>query len=474
MHILGINQFSHDAAAAVLKNGQVLFAAHEERYSKQKNDWYLGSEIVQEALSYGQPDLIAYYEKPMLKSIRHRLFGGHYSSYQKLDLGIKTKTVKHHKSHAAAGYYTSKFDKALVIVVDSIGEFETATAWVGHGDVLRQIYSMKYPVSFGLFYSAFTESIGFKPNEEEYIMMGLSAYGDKERYLNQIESLFPKWNTQKHNFHYGVNLEEIGIQNPSDKDIAAAVQFVFEKRIFEFISAMQNATNIYDNLVLSGGCALNATANGKIRKMCKKLWVNPNPGDSGSSLGAALAIHKKHVHVESMFLGTDIKRKYEIEKIINSLETKGVAAVASGRAEFGPRALGNRSIFGNASLPDIQDIVNIYKGREAFRPFGCVVLEHLAHEWFDIQYPSPYMKETFTCLRPGLIPGVVHADGTTRVQTVNEKQHKDLFELLQKWNKKTGVPLLLNTSLNIKGQPIINDHIDVGQWNRVNKDLQII
>lgn len=474
MHILGINQFSHDAAAAVIKNGQVLFAAHEERYSKQKNDWYLGSEIIQEALSYGQPDLIAYYEKPFLKGFRHKLFGGHYSPYQKLDLGIRTKTVKHHKSHAAAGYYTSKFDKALIIVVDSIGEFETATAWVGDGDVLRQVFSMKYPVSFGLFYTAFTGSIGFKPNEEEYIMMGLSAYGDKHRYLKQIEPLFPRWDTQKHNFHYGVELNKIGISNVSEKDVAATVQFVFEKRLFEFIAAMQKTTNIYDNLVLSGGCALNATANGRIRKMCNRLWVNPNPGDSGSSLGAALAVYKKHINVENMFLGTNINRKYDVNKIIKSLESKGLAAVASGRAEFGPRALGNRSILGDASLPDIQDIVNKYKGREQFRPFGCVVLEHRASEWFDIDYPSPYMKETFKCVQPHRIPGVVHADGTTRVQTVNEKQHKELFTLLSRWESKTGIPLLLNTSLNIKGQPIINDLIDINQWNRVNKDLQII
>lgn len=474
MHILGINQFSHDAAAAVVKDGQVLFAAHEERYSKQKNDWFLGSEIIQEALTYGYPELIAYYEKPFLKGVRHKLFGGHYSPYQKLDLGIRTKTVKHHKSHAAAGYYTSKFDKALVIVVDAIGEFETATAWVGDGDVLRQVFSMRYPVSFGLFYTAFTESIGFKPNEEEYIMMGLSAYGDKNRYLKEIELLFPKWNIQKHNFHYGVDLNKIGISDVSEKDIAATVQFVFEKRLFEFIYAMQKATNIFDNLVLSGGCALNATANGKIRNMCKKLWINPNPGDSGSSLGAALAIYKKHVHIENMFLGTNINKKYDVNKIIQSLETKGLAAVASGRAEFGPRALGNRSIFGDASLLDIQEIVNKYKGREQFRPFGCVVLEHRASEWFDIKYPSPYMKETFTCLRPEKIPGVVHADGTTRVQTVNQKQHKDLFDLLSKWENKNGIPLLLNTSLNIKGQPIINDTIDIAQWNRVNKGLQII
>lgn len=474
MHIIGINQFSHDAAISVLKNGQVVFAAHEERYSKIKNDWYLGSEIVQEALSFGEPDIIAYYEKPILKKIRCKLFGGHYSSYQKLELGARTKTVKHHKSHAAAGYYTSKFDRALIIVVDSIGEFETATAWIGDKDELKQVYSVKYPFSFGLFYSAFTEAIGFKPNEEEYIMMGLSAYGEKERYVKEIEPLFPRWNVQKYNFHYGVDLREIGIIEPVDSDIAATVQFIFEKRLFEFIHAMQVATNIFDNLVLSGGCALNATANGKIRKMCKKLWINPNPGDSGSSLGAALAVFKRHIHVDNMFLGTDINRQFKVDKIIKSLKEKGLAAVASGRAEFGPRALGNRSIFGDASLPDIQDIVNKYKGREAFRPFGCVVLEHLAHEWFDIDYPSPYMKETFRCLRRDEIPGVVHEDGSTRVQTVNEKQHKDLFELLSKWNNQTGVPLLLNTSLNIKGQPIINDEKDVAAWNKKNKGLQII
>ncbi len=194
MVIYGVNACSHDASISVIENGEILFAAHSERYSKVKNDWHLNDDIIKAALEYGEPDVIGYYEKPWLKKARIGLFGGHgssYSAFKKYFQYSKIVNFKHHYSHACAGYYTSSFDDAVIVVLDAIGEFETTSIWTGDGETLKQVYSKKYPFSFGLFYSAFTEYIGLKPNEEEYIMMGMAAYGDPEIYFSQVNALFP-------------------------------------------------------------------------------------------------------------------------------------------------------------------------------------------------------------------------------------------------------------------------------------------
>jgi carbamoyltransferase len=198
----------------------------------------------------------------------------------------------------------------------------------------------------------------------------------------------------------------------------------------------------------------------------KDVWIMPNPGDAGSSLGAATALYGKHIEWESPYLGHDLQGDYPVEKIIESLLKDGVAAVASGRAEYGPRALGNRSILADPRDPDIKNKVNLIKQRELFRPFAPVVMEEYSGEWFDMDYNSPYMQYTPKCLKPELIPSVVHKDGTSRVQTVNINQHEGLYSLLQKWYTITGVPILLNTSLNIKGQPLLNDEIDILNWQK--------
>jgi carbamoyltransferase len=203
------------------------------------------------------------------------------------------------------------------------------------------------------------------------------------------------------------------------------------------------------------------------------IWIMPNPGDAGSSLGAAAALYGKHLDWKGPYLGHDLGNEYPIEGILDGLKKNKIVQVASGRAEYGPRALGNRSILADPRDPDIKDKVNEIKQREPFRPFAPVILEEDAHEWFDMPSgsTSPYMQYAFKCLKPELIPSVVHKDGTSRVQTVNKEQHAGLYALLTKWKEHSGVPILLNTSLNIKGQPLLNDESDILALNREGKQI---
>ena len=196
------------------------------------------------------------------------------------------------------------------------------------------------------------------------------------------------------------------------------------------------------------------------------IWIMPNPGDSGSSLGAAAALYGKHLEWKDPYLGHDLGGEYPVNSIVTGLIRDKIVAVASGRAEYGPRALGNRSILADPRDPDIKDKVNLIKQRELFRPFAPVVMEEYAGKWFDMDFDSPYMQYTVKCLQPEKIPAVVHEDGTSRVQTVNKQQHPGLYEVLSNWYTITGVPILLNTSLNIKGQPLLNDESDILDWEK--------
>jgi carbamoyltransferase len=467
--ILGINETAHDAALCVVKDGEILYAAHSERFSKAKNDWYLNDIIIREALEYGQPDAIAYYEKPFLKNLRLLLRGGlgDISPFYKKSClkKIPVVTYKHHYSHAAAGYFTSKFKRAAIVVVDSIGEFNTTTAWVGKDNKIENIYTQNYPFSFGLFYSAFTKLIGLEPNKEEYILMGMAAYGNWEKFYKKVNSYFPSLRHQKYNFHQGI--KDWGVVNEEDKfDIAAAVQRIYEKRLLELMLLVRRKTKI-KNLVFMGGCALNCAANTLLWKLFDDVWIMPNPGDAGSCLGAAAALYGQHINWKTPYLGHNIEGEYPVDAILDDLLKNKISAVANGKAEFGPRALGNRSIFADPRDPNIKDKVNSIKQREKFRPFAPVVLEEHANEWFDMSFTSPYMQYAVYCKKPELIPSVVHYDGTSRVQTVNKEQHSGLYELLQKWHKHSGVPILLNTSLNIKNQPLLNDKEDKMLWKKV-------
>ena len=464
MIILGINETSHDASVSLIKDGEILFAGHAERYSKLKNDWYINDDLVKDVLSYGAPNAIAYYEKPLLKASRLFLRGGAGEWRPSFDLPeVPRKSFKHHYSHACAGYYTSPFDDAAIVVLDAIGEYNTSTIWVGEGEKIVLRYKQNYPISFGLFYSAFTKLIGLIPNQEEYIMMGMAGYGDWTKYYKKVDEYFPSYSKQKYNFHKGI-VDWGWVKSEQDKfDIAAAVQVVYEKRLNEFMHMAYSITG-KKNLVFMGGCALNSSANTLLWNIFDMIWIMPNPGDAGSSLGAAAALYGKHINWKGPYLGHDLAGDYPVQKIVDGILKDGIVAVATGRAEYGPRALGNRSILADPRDPLIKDKVNLIKERELFRPFAPVIMEEHASKWFEMNFSSPYMQYTVKCLKPEKIPSVVHVDGTSRVQTVNKNQNRGLWMALNKFYLKTGVPVFLNTSLNIKGQPLLNSKKDIKDW----------
>ena len=470
MIIYGVADASHDSSLSVIKDGEILFAAHSERYSKVKNDWFLNKDIVEEALSYGIPKAVAYYEKPIIKKSRIILGGGNRqlsSNFRDLiPVNGPVINVSHHRSHASAGYYTSKFDDAVIVVLDAIGEWDTSSIWVGENKSLKKVYSNRYPYSFGLFYSAFTQLLGLEPNKEEYILMGMAGYGDPYKFFERVTSYFPRLGHQRYGFHKGIVDWELLGGEQEKFDIAASVQKVFELRVLEFMALAKKKTG-KRNLVYMGGCALNALANTKVRELFDDVWIMPNPGDAGSSLGAALSVYGSHANWVGPYLGHRIEKPYEIDKTLNELLSYGVSEFVGGRAEFGPRALGNRSLLADPRDESIKDKVNLIKKRELFRPFAPVVLEEFANEWFEMDFASPYMQYIVKAKKPELVPSVIHVDGTARVQTVNGSQHPELHKLLLMWYKKTGVPVLLNTSLNIKNQPILNDKNDLEIWKNL-------
>jgi carbamoyltransferase len=489
----GISANSHDAALAVFETKQkglgpnqsleLKFASHSERFSGIKNDADLNRELVSYARQWGDPDEIVWYEQPFKKTLR-QFWAGQGWKYLENDIAIYLaryeiietliKYVSHHHSHAAAGYYTSSFTDATVVCLDSIGEFETLTIWAARDKKLKKIFSQGYPHSIGLWYSAMTQRIGLKPNEDEYILMGMAAYGDPKRLFMDILNDFidkegigfnPKTKI-KHNLHRGCQWWRPDLTSEQDLyDIAAATQKVYEY-VLENILIWARKNSPSRNVVLMGGCALNCSANSIAYKYFDNVWIMPNPGDAGSAIGAVLAHKKQHIKFNSAYLGYDIKGEYPIEALINELKTTGIAGVANGKAEFGPRAFGNRSLLADPRGSDIKDRVNDIKQRQRFRPFAPAILEEFAADYFDGS-TGPYMQFTARCKFPELYPAIVHADGTSRVQTVSREDSTGFRKLLEAWYAATGCPMLLNTSLNIKGKPMVNDLTDAREFAKM-------
>ena len=479
--IWGVSALFHDAGLSVIKDGKIVFGAHAERYSGVKHDKYLNQDIINEALTYGKPDVVAWYEKPWKKSLR-KLFTGEYKyigfnmspkKYMK-QFGIEApiKTFDHHYTHAVAGAYTCNHKSATVVVIDAIGEFATCSVWnfVRHGltTTVKHCYHDSYPNSFGLLYSAFTQRCGLKPMDEEYITMGMAGWGEP-KYKNNIKEDFIKSYTPfrlKTNVHQGIGDY---LPNADTMDIAASIQAVAEEFIQEYcIKAMEHTGN--KNLVYQGGVALNCVANSKLYDHADSVWIMPNPGDCGSSLGAALAEHGKQVVFPGAYIGTNIEGPYPVDALISELDAKKIVGVASGRAEFGPRALGHRSLLADPRGPEIKDKVNAIKRRQKFRPFAPAILEEHVEEYFDIcHWQSPFMQFVGICKKPDEFPAIIHVDGSSRVQTVSRTDSPGFRKLLEAWYEKTGCPMLLNTSLNIRGEPMVNTRNDADRFEQKYK-----
>jgi carbamoyltransferase len=476
MNIWGISANSHDAAVSVWHDKQLQFAAHSERYSGVKNDGDLCAGILAEAYTHGMPDLIVWYENPTLKSARQYMAGqGNLSSENDVEAYLSKYNINkpiiygaHHQSHAAAGYYTSGFTDATVVVIDSIGEFETLTVWQGQGNDLKKVYTQSYPNSVGLWFSSMTQRIGLKPNEEEYILMGMAAYGDAEKYKAAIytdffQSVKGPEIVFKRNLHRGCADWRLDLVSQQDTfDLAASTQLIYEE-LLQGISQWCRQNYNSRNLVIMGGCALNCVANSTITADWDNVWIMPNPGDAGSSVGAVAAYFGEQVNWPGAYLGTDLGKEYPVEQTIDILKTQKIVGVASGRAEFGPRALGHRSLLADPRGPDIKDTVNEIKRRQKFRPFAPAILEEHVHDYFAMPTgitASPYMQFTAKCLRPDEFPAIIHKDGTSRVQTVSKTDSPGFRKLLENWYSETGCPMLVNTSLNIKGQPMVNNMAD--------------
>ena len=483
MNILGISAGFHDAAATVINNGEIVYAAHAERYSKIKNDPNLHKDMFFELARGRHIDHIAYYETPWKKQLR-QLYSGQGIEWDKLttrqvlrqQLGgyfseVPVSAHSHHLSHAAAGFQTSPFDRATVVVIDAIGEWDTISIlgaeYINGRAQYKQLWGQKYPHSIGLFYTAMTKAVGLKPMEDEYILMGMAAYGSKQAStLMKMQLINDEHEvTFKENLHAGTSWDYA--HHFDDRDIASSAQELCENLIYNVMRRAKDF-NFSTNLVYMGGVALNCLANRNLGEYFEKIWVMPNPGDAGSSLGAAALAYGGPIEFKNAFLGTNIGGDYPVNAILDSLLADKITGVASGRAEFGPRALGNRSLLADPRGPDIKDKVNAIKRRQEFRPFAPVILEEHVHDYFDMPrgfINTSYMQAIGRCRRPDLFPAIVHHDGTSRIQTV-PKDGSGIRELLEKWYVLTDCPMLLNTSLNIKGEPMVNDRADADRFEK--------
>ena len=483
MNILGISAGFHDAAVSVLdSHGEILFAGHSERYSKKKNDADLCPDIVKEL--YGLDiGTIAYYELPWLKQLR-QAYSSQGVEWNKLTTGqilkqqlkpflmcdAKIKSYSHHLSHAAAGFQTSPFDRATCVVIDAIGEWDTISIWGAEYDskgkaTYRRLWRQRYPHSIGLFYSAVTQRIGLHPLDEEYITMGMAGWG-RNQYQMCMEELVvdDAWNIRfRDNLHTGLPGDWMsGLNN---MDIAATAQAITEKLIGNVMQRAKNF-NWSMNLVYMGGVALNCLANRRLGEYFENVWIMPCPGDAGSSLGAAALAHGGRINFTTASLGHDIQGPYPVAHALDCLLRDRIVGVASGRCEFGPRALGNRSLLADPRGPDIKDQVNAIKRRQKFRPFAPVILEEHVNDYFDMPRgwsDSRYMQVVAHCRHPNLFPAIIHVDSTSRVQTV-PNNGSGIRRLLESWYDQTGCPMLLNTSLNIRGEPMVNDRTDADRF----------
>ncbi len=565
MHILGISAYYHDSAAALIKDGYIVAAAQEERFTRKKHDAEFPRHAVEFCLAeagigFEQLHRIVFYDKPLVKFERlietyiayaPRGFKSFLAAMpvwlkEKLYLksllrkelaalaGIKSKQLpalmfaEHHQSHAASAFFASPFEKAAVICMDGVGEWATTSIWQGDGNSLAPCWEIDFPHSLGLLYSAFTYFAGFKVNSGEYKLMGLAPYGEP-KYADLIRSelidLKPdgtfRLNMDYFNFATGLTMTntkfDVLFERPPrapesdlcqhDMDIAASIQAVTEDIVLRLGHTVFTETD-NDNLCLAGGVALNCVANGRLRREgpFRNIWIQPAAGDAGGALGCALAAWHQAFEQPREVNGADSMRgsylgphyttaqakteldaagaHYEVlgdelnQRVAALLEDGKVIGWFQGPMEFGPRALGGRSIIGDPRHPSMQATMNLkIKYRESFRPFAPAVLAERAADYFELDGPSPYMllvaqviparRIAMTDEQQALfgidklnvprseLPAITHVDYSARIQTVHADTNPRFHALLTQFDELTGCPVLVNTSFNVRGEPIV-------------------
>ena len=568
--ILGISAFYHDSAACILKDGKIIAAAQEERFTRKKHDPSYPHNAIEFVLEYSNLklsniDQIVFFEKPFLKFerlletyvafaprgfvsfakamplwIKEKLFQKNllFNKLKKHDQNFKSdKNIffsDHHLSHAASAFFPSPFKEAVILTADGVGEWATTTVAVGKENNLEIKKEIHFPHSLGLLYSAFTYYTGFKVNSGEYKLMGLAPYG-KPIYEDKVKQLIDlkedgTFRLDQKYFNYATGLTMTNEKfnnlfgqkprNPQNEkitqfhmDIAASIQKVTEKIMINLAKSIREEYGI-KNLCLAGGVALNCVANGKIlkEKIFDNIWIQPAAGDAGGSLGAALALwhidqgNKRIVNpnddMNGSYLGTEFNQdeienelknlganfetlKYEelIDKTADFLSNEKAIGWFQGRMEFGPRALGSRSILGDPRSDKMQKNLNLkVKYRESFRPFAPSILREDLSEWFEMNVDSPYMllvanikfdkkiemtenqSKLFGIdklnIKRSEIPAVTHVDYSARVQTVTKNTNNRYYDLISKFKEKTGCPVIVNTSFNVRGEPIVNTPTD--------------
>ena len=543
MYVLGISCYYHDASAALLKDGIIVAAVAEERFTRKKHDVSFPINAINYCLrsqniSIKDINYIGFYEKPFLKF--ERVLSQHMEMFPlsfktfinsmpswineklrlvntvKKKLGYKKEIlfVEHHMAHAAGSFLISPFKKAAIVTVDGVGEWTTTAYGIGNENNIHLTKEIKFPNSLGLLYSTITAYLGFKVNNSEYKVMGLSPYGqmdkEKNKYYKKLRRIIDIKDDGSYRLDMSYFVYHFADRMPSKKlcklldgpvrkpeseltkrhkDIAAALQMVYEEALFKILNHAYNKTKC-ENLVLAGGCALNSVANGKILKNTsfEHFWSQPDPGDGGTSIGAVCYVYntilgnKRKFVLNNAFLGpefsTESIKKFLDKNNIYYLEFKNekemikttakliydnkVIGWFQGRMEWGPRALGNRSILANPCNPRAKELLNSkVKHREKFRPFAPVVCEDDALKYFDCDEPIPEPTDFMLMVYPILkewhnkIPSVIHFDGSGRLQTIKREQNPLYYDLIKEFGKLSGVPILINTSFNIRGEPIV-------------------
>jgi len=533
VNILGISCFYHDAAAALLRDGRLAGAAHEERFTRKRHDPDLPVQAVRYCLEVGgiridDVDYVVFYDKPFIKFERMLLtylstFPRSLPSFTKsIPIWLKEKLwvpkmihsklgydgevlfAEHHQSHAASAFLASPFEDAAILTCDGVGEWATTTQGVGRGESFELIREIRFPHSIGLLYSAFTYYLGFKVNSAEYKVMGAAPYGEPKYAAKILDELVDlredgsfKLAMKYFAYDYGLTMTNARFDElfgqprrrpESDMqqfhwDMAASVQQVTEEIVLRMVRDLHRRTGM-KKLCMAGGVALNCVANGRIVREgpFEELWVQPAAGDAGGALGAALFVHNAvlgkprsfrmdHAYWGPAYGDEEIRRYLDargapyrtlsraemIEETARRLdEDQSVVGWFQGRMEWGPRSLGSRSILADARNEENWKRVNLkIKFRESFRPFAPAVLAEKAGEWFDIDRESPYMLLVCQVREGRSIPAVTHVDGSARLQTVSRDAHPEFYDLLAAFDRRTDCPVLINTSFNVRGEPIV-------------------